>query len=188
MGSMTRRQNWTFLTNHARVLVTIARDPAVRLRDVAATCALTERTVQTIVADLESDGYLQRVRDGRRNRYEISPGAVFRHPAEAGVQVAGLLALLTDAPAAPDPLTPDPDGPMPSDPVPPVGATATATLPPDGPDFPAAPAPPDGPDLPVAPVAPVDPAVAFAPAGPDVPVALAPHVRSGHGYRPSADA
>ncbi|GAA3280439.1 hypothetical protein GCM10010493_70410 [Streptomyces lavendulae subsp. grasserius] len=181
MGSMTRRQNWTFLTNHARVLVTIARDPAVRLRDVAATCALTERTVQTIVADLESDGYLQRVRDGRRNRYEISAGAVFRHPAEAGVQVAGLLALLTDAPAAPDPLTPDPDGPVPA-----VGATAT--LPPDGPDFPAAPVPPDGPDLPVAPVTPVDPAVAFPPAGAGVPVALAPRVRSGHGYRPSADA
>ncbi|MFD5887449.1 helix-turn-helix transcriptional regulator [Streptomyces sp. NPDC060334] len=84
------------------MLVTIARDPAVRLRDVAATCGLTERTVQTIVTDLEADGYLQRVRDGRRNRYEISAGAVFRHPAEAGVQVAGLLALLTGAPAAPD--------------------------------------------------------------------------------------
>ncbi|MCX5192656.1 MarR family transcriptional regulator [Streptomyces sp. NBC_00249] len=100
MGSTARRHNWTFLTNHARVLVTIARDPAVRLRDVAVTCALTERTVQTIVADLESDGYLQRVRDGRRNRYEISAGAVFKHPAEAGVQVAGLLALLTGVPAA----------------------------------------------------------------------------------------
>lgn len=94
---MTRRQNWTFLTNHARVLVTIARDPAARLRDVAQVCALTERTVQAIVADLESDGYLRRARDGRRNRYEISAGAMFRHPAEAGVQVAGLLALLTGA-------------------------------------------------------------------------------------------
>ncbi|MFG2616705.1 helix-turn-helix transcriptional regulator [Streptomyces sp. NPDC048507] len=80
--------------------MTIARDPAARLRDVALACALTERTVQTIVADLESDGYLQRVRDGRRNRYEISAGAVFKHPAEAGVQVAGLLALLTGVPAA----------------------------------------------------------------------------------------
>lgn len=102
MGSSTGRQNWTFLTNHARVLVTIARDPAARLRDVALACALTERTVQTIVTDLESDGYLRRVRDGRRNRYEISAGAVFRHPAEAGVQVAGLLALLTGVPTTPD--------------------------------------------------------------------------------------
>ncbi|MFD3938638.1 MarR family transcriptional regulator [Streptomyces sp. NPDC058618] len=102
MGSTSQRQNWTFLTNHARVLVAIARDPAVRLRDVAAMCGLTERTVQTIVTDLEADGYLRRVRDGRRNRYEISTGAVFRHPAEAGVQVAGLLALLTGAAADPD--------------------------------------------------------------------------------------
>lgn len=102
MGTASQRQNWTFLTNHARVLVAIARDPAVRLRDVAGVCGLTERTVQTIVTDLESDGYLRRVRDGRRNRYEISTGAVFRHPAEAGVQVAGLLALLTGAAAAPD--------------------------------------------------------------------------------------
>ncbi|MFD9455721.1 hypothetical protein ACFWBC_21870 [Streptomyces sp. NPDC059985] len=76
------------------------------------TCVLTERTVQTIVADLETDGYLRRVRDGRRNRYEISPGAVFKHPAEAGVQVAGLLALLTGAPSAPglpDPLEDSPE-------------------------------------------------------------------------------
>ncbi|MGW0392679.1 MarR family transcriptional regulator [Streptomyces sp. NPDC003042] len=122
MGNPTRRQNWTFLTNHARVLVSIARDPAVRLKDVAMACGLTERTVQTIVADLESDGYLRRVRDGRRNRYEISAGAVFRHPAEAGVQVAGLLALLTGAPAA-APATSDapavpvaPDAPEPAGP------------------------------------------------------------------------
>ncbi|MGW5850264.1 MarR family transcriptional regulator [Streptomyces sp. NPDC055254] len=109
MGTPSQRQNWTFLTNHARVLVAIARDPAVRLRDVATVCGLTERTVQTIVTDLESDGYLRRVRDGRRNRYEISPGAVFRHPAEAGVQVAGLLTLLTGAAAAPDAPPPTPD-------------------------------------------------------------------------------
>ncbi|MCX4695170.1 winged helix-turn-helix domain-containing protein [Streptomyces sp. NBC_01408] len=117
MGSMSQRQNWTFLTNHARVLVAIARDPAVRLRDVATVCGLTERTVQTIVTDLESDGYLRRARDGRRNRYEISPGAVFRHPAEAGVQVAGLLALLTGAASDPDapPLPPDITGPEATD-------------------------------------------------------------------------
>ncbi|MFB0630588.1 helix-turn-helix transcriptional regulator [Streptomyces sp. AB3(2024)] len=118
----------------------------MRLRDVAVTCALTERTVQTIVADLESDGYLQRVRDGRRNRYEISAGAVFRHPAEAGVQVAGLLALLTGAAAAPRNLVPDPD--TLTGPVAPVPATDAFgdTAPPqtDGPApaEPPAPAPP----------------------------------------------
>ncbi|WP_051836599.1 helix-turn-helix transcriptional regulator [Streptomyces sp. NRRL F-2580] len=90
----SRRNHWTFLTNHARVLIAIARDPGIRLRDLAAICDLTERTVQTIVTDLEADGYLTRTRDGRRNRYAIAPGARFRHPAEAGREIAGLLAYL----------------------------------------------------------------------------------------------
>ncbi|MDJ0385622.1 helix-turn-helix domain-containing protein [Streptomyces sp. G-G2] len=94
--SSERRPTWTFLTNHARVFLAISRDSGVRLRDVALACGLTERTVQAIVADLEADGYLTRSRDGRRNRYEIAQGAMFRHPAEAGHQVAGLLQLLAD--------------------------------------------------------------------------------------------
>ncbi|MCT4353888.1 MarR family transcriptional regulator [Streptomyces sp. Je 1-79] len=87
---------WTFLTNHARVLLAISRDPGVRLREVALSCGVTERTVQAIVADLEAAGYLTRTRaeDGRRNRYAILPGAAFRHPAEAGYEIAGLLELL----------------------------------------------------------------------------------------------
>ncbi|MCB5178770.1 helix-turn-helix transcriptional regulator [Streptomyces antimicrobicus] len=96
------RPRWTFLTSHARVLVAISRDPGVRVRDVAAACGLTERTVLAIVADLEKDGYLLRDRaaDGRRNRYAIVPGAHFRHPAEAGHEVAGLLDLLSGRPPA----------------------------------------------------------------------------------------
>ncbi|WP_078910012.1 helix-turn-helix domain-containing protein [Streptomyces sp. NRRL S-87] len=90
----SQRSSWTFLTNHARVLVTIARDPGIRLRDIASVCNLTERTVQAIVTDLQTDGYLTRTRDGRRNRYEIAPGARFRHPAEAGLEISGLLAYL----------------------------------------------------------------------------------------------
>ncbi len=93
--------SWTFLTSHARVLLALARDPEVRLREVAETCVLTERTVQAIVADLEQEGYLTRVRHGRRNHYRISPGAQFRHPAEAGRDIAGLLALFADDPPAP---------------------------------------------------------------------------------------
>ncbi|MEU2660701.1 helix-turn-helix domain-containing protein [Streptomyces sp. NPDC007325] len=87
---------WTFLTNHARVLLAVARDPEARLRDVAARCGVTERTVQAIVADLEDGGYLARARaaDGRRNRYRVNPDAPFRHPAEAGHEIAGLLELL----------------------------------------------------------------------------------------------
>ncbi|MFJ6518000.1 helix-turn-helix transcriptional regulator [Streptomyces filamentosus] len=92
---------WTFLTNHARVLLSIARDPEVRLRDVAAECGITERTVQGIVSDLEAAGYLTRTRaaDGRRNQYRIDTASPFRHPAEAGHEIAGLLALLAPRPA-----------------------------------------------------------------------------------------
>ncbi|WP_406087485.1 helix-turn-helix transcriptional regulator [Streptomyces virginiae] len=99
-----RRNGWTFLTNHARVLIAIARDPGIRLRDIAAECGLTERTVQAIVTDLQADGYLSRTRDGRRNRYVVASGARFRHPAEADHEIAGLLAYLTGplpTPAAP---------------------------------------------------------------------------------------
>ncbi|MER7759694.1 helix-turn-helix domain-containing protein [Streptomyces sp. NPDC097619] len=98
--------SWTFLTSHARVLLALARDPAVRLRDVAETCELTERTVQAIVADLERDGYLTRVRQGRRNHYRITEGSTFRHPAEAGHDIAGLLALFTHDPTPPTPCAP----------------------------------------------------------------------------------
>ncbi|MEU6988236.1 helix-turn-helix domain-containing protein [Streptomyces sp. NPDC046324] len=87
---------WTFLTNHARVLLALSRDPGVRLRDVAASCGVTERTVQAIVADLEAAGYITRARTGRRNRYTLVPGAPFRHPAEAGREIAGLLELFAD--------------------------------------------------------------------------------------------
>ncbi|MEU9107395.1 helix-turn-helix domain-containing protein [Streptomyces xanthophaeus] len=100
------RTPWTFLTSHARVLLTLAHNPAARLRDVAETCMLTERSVQAIVADLEQEGYLTRVREGRRNHYRISPGAKFRHPAEADRDIAGLLDLFADEPARPTPGTP----------------------------------------------------------------------------------
>ncbi|MEU2547006.1 helix-turn-helix domain-containing protein [Streptomyces roseolus] len=91
---------WTFLTSHARVLLAIARDPGIRLRDVASHCGVTERTVQSIVADLEAGGYLTRNRaaDGRRNVYHIDPAAPFRHPAEADHEIAGLLELLVPRP------------------------------------------------------------------------------------------
>ncbi|MFB8208994.1 helix-turn-helix transcriptional regulator [Streptomyces sp. NPDC056010] len=85
---------WTFITNHARVLATIAEDSTVRIRDIAARCRLTERAVQRIIADLEHDGYLSHTREGRANTYRIQPDKVLRHPAEAGLSVASLLTLL----------------------------------------------------------------------------------------------
>ncbi|MEU6064960.1 helix-turn-helix domain-containing protein [Streptomyces sp. NPDC047082] len=87
---------WTFLTSHARVLATIADNHRARIRDVAARCRLTERAVQKIISDLERDGYLSHTRHGRGNSYEIDPGKVLRHPAEAGLTVASLLSMLVE--------------------------------------------------------------------------------------------
>jgi hypothetical protein len=88
------RSSWTFLTNHARVLVQIARDPGVRVRDIAAHCLLTERAVQRIITDLEQGGYLTHTRVGRANRYQVAAASPLRHPADAGPTVADLLHLL----------------------------------------------------------------------------------------------
>jgi len=85
---------WTFLTNHASVLLCLAADPNQRLRDVAAAVGITERAVQRIVADLEEAGYLTRTRVGRRNRYELHPDLPMRHPTQRRRQVGDLIALL----------------------------------------------------------------------------------------------
>ncbi len=86
--------DWTFLTNHAHVLLAITRDPEARLRDVAALVGITERAAQRIVAELEQEGYLTRTRDGRRNRYEVHPGVPLRHPLEREHQIGELLDVL----------------------------------------------------------------------------------------------
>ncbi|TDB71068.1 MULTISPECIES: helix-turn-helix domain-containing protein [unclassified Micromonospora] len=91
-------RNWTFLTNHAHVLLSIARNPTARLRDVADEVGVTERAAQAIVADLEAGGYLRRTRVGRRNEYTVNPRGHFRHPAESDRQVGDLLALFTSQP------------------------------------------------------------------------------------------
>ena len=85
------RKPWTFLTNHARVLICIARDPELRVRDVAQRIGITERAAQLIITDLEEAGYLVRTRVGRRNTYTINADRPFRHPAEAGHDVQDLI-------------------------------------------------------------------------------------------------
>ena len=89
-------RNWGFLTNHAHVLVAVARNPELRLRDIAMVCRITERTAQSIVTDLEQAGYLIVERHGRRRRHGIHLDATPPHPAEAHLPVPKLLALLTD--------------------------------------------------------------------------------------------
>ncbi len=88
-----RESDWTFLTNHAHVLLALARDPHCRLRDVAVRVGITERSVQAIVADLEAEGYLTRTRVGRRNVYRLHPQRRFRHPAESRHRIGELLEL-----------------------------------------------------------------------------------------------
>jgi MarR family len=79
-------ESWSFLTNHARVLLSIARDPGARLRDIAAALGITERSAYGIVTDLTRAGYVVKEKDGRRNRYQIQahlplPDPVGREPA-----------------------------------------------------------------------------------------------------------
>jgi DNA-binding transcriptional ArsR family regulator len=87
-------RHWTFLSNHGHVLVCLARDPEARLRDVALAVGITERAVQKIVSDLEEAGVVERVRDGRRNRYRLFPDRPLRHPIEAHRTIGALLAML----------------------------------------------------------------------------------------------
>ena len=89
--------SWTLLTGHGHVLVEIAREPDARIRDISAAVGLTERTVQAIVADLESAGYLTRTRAGRRSRYTVNHDSLFRHPAQEGLRIGPFLALLAKA-------------------------------------------------------------------------------------------
>lgn len=92
--------DWTFLTNHAHVLLCLSRDPSMRLREVAQAVGITERATQRIVAELEEDGYLERHREGRRNRYELHPTQPLRHPLERDHHIGEILAVLKPAAAA----------------------------------------------------------------------------------------
>jgi hypothetical protein len=94
VGAIAAEASWTFLTNHAHVLLCLARAPEVRMRDVATLVEITERAVQRIVLDLEQGGYLERRRVGRCNRYDVRPDQPLRHPIEQHEQVASLIALV----------------------------------------------------------------------------------------------
>jgi DNA-binding MarR family transcriptional regulator len=86
---------WRFVTNHAHVLACIAADPDVRLRDIATTVGITERTAGQIVTDLEQAGYLSKTRVGRRNRYQIHGELPLRHPQHRHHTVAELISFLS---------------------------------------------------------------------------------------------
>jgi DNA-binding transcriptional ArsR family regulator len=85
---------WSFLTNHARVLLCIALDPGIRLRDIAATVGITERTAFGVVADLTDAGYVIKERDGRRNRYEVQHHLPLAEPTSEERTIGDVLELL----------------------------------------------------------------------------------------------
>jgi hypothetical protein len=86
--------SWSFLTNHARALLCIAHDPGVRVRDIAATVGVTERSAHSIVADLVAAGYVVKGKDGRRNRYSIHEHLPLPDPISNDRTVGELLDLL----------------------------------------------------------------------------------------------
>ena len=90
---------WTFLTNHAQVLVCIARDPGIRLRDIGERVGITERAAHRIVVELADAGYIARERTGRRNRYTINADFPLPDPVAREQSVGELLAILTGPPA-----------------------------------------------------------------------------------------
>ena len=85
---------WSFLTNHARVLMCIAHDPGIRLRDIASTLGITERTAYGIVTDLTEGGYVIKEKDGRRNRYQIQAHVPLREPITRERTIGEVLAVL----------------------------------------------------------------------------------------------
>ena len=94
VSTKPQRGSWTFLTNHAQVLLCIAQNRDVTLREVAQTVGITERATQRIVLDLVEANFLERRRHGRRNHYAIDPNAEMRHAAQRGHPVGELLDLL----------------------------------------------------------------------------------------------
>ncbi len=92
---MARKVNeskpWTFLSNHGHVLVQLSRNPELKVKEIAEIVGITERSAQSILADLESEGYITITRSGRRNTYKVNQNQKFRHPSEANKTIGMLL-------------------------------------------------------------------------------------------------
>ena len=95
-----RRSSWVFLSNHGNVLLCIARDPQIRISEIADKVGIGERAAQKIVADLVANGYISRTKEGRRNRYEVNPKTRLRHPLFEEVEIGPLIDALQDGTGA----------------------------------------------------------------------------------------
>ena len=89
--STTERSQWTFLSNHAHVIIYLAQHPEARLRDIADAVGITERFAHRIVSELEAEGYVSATRAGRRKTYDVNEQLPFRHPLERGAHISELL-------------------------------------------------------------------------------------------------
>ncbi len=98
-GAVSGNDSWTLLSNYAHVLVCLSRNPTSRLRDVAQQVRITERAVQRIVSELELADVPTRIRDGRRNYYELHLNRPLRHPLESHCSIGELLTVLDASPA-----------------------------------------------------------------------------------------
>jgi predicted ArsR family transcriptional regulator len=98
MSTSENPKRWTFVTNHTQVLLCLAENSEVRLREVAEAVGITERAAQRILADLVESGYVVRKRVGRRNQYRVNRDREMRHDAQLGHQIGPLLDLLDRSP------------------------------------------------------------------------------------------
>ena len=85
--------SWTFLSNHGHVLVQIANNPDMRVKEIAAAVGITERSTQNILSDLVGEGFIEATKLGRRNVYKISSDAHLKHPAESRLTLNEFLAV-----------------------------------------------------------------------------------------------
>jgi DNA-binding IclR family transcriptional regulator len=100
VSSDTTGPQWQFVTNHTQVLLCVVRDPDARLRDIAEAVGITVGSAQRILGDLVEAGFVERVRQGRRNRYVVNRDSpMLRHAAQDGQEIGGLLELLRLKPA-----------------------------------------------------------------------------------------
>ncbi|MBS3920497.1 MAG: winged helix-turn-helix transcriptional regulator [Deltaproteobacteria bacterium] len=90
---------WTFLTNHARVLMQLANQSQITARDLSSLIGITERSVRSIIADLEAEGYIEKLKEGRRVNYKIHTKLPFRHPTQKDHSIEKLLKALGCKPA-----------------------------------------------------------------------------------------
>jgi DeoR/GlpR family transcriptional regulator of sugar metabolism len=95
-------KQWTFITHHAAILELMAINPRITARDLSSRVGITERTVRTIISDLEQGGYITKIREGRTVLYTVNPNLSLRHPTQNDKAVGQLLSVLGWSPSPPE--------------------------------------------------------------------------------------